>query len=168
MSDPSHRITTTREDFIQALRSGLQRAAEQGCREMWWCDSDYADWPLSEPAVIDALTRWALPHRRLVMVAANYDEIRHSHARFVQWRIPFSHVLDARQHGEDGQGPQEGFPILPTVMLASSVVTVRLFDKQVWRGSVSHQRADEVRARDLIDAIAQRSVPSFASTTLGL
>ncbi|TDP74155.1 hypothetical protein [Roseateles toxinivorans] len=165
MPEPSHRIFTTRSDFIEALRQGLELAAEKGCREMWWCDSDYADWPLSEPAVLDALTRWCLPHRRLVMVAQTYDEVRHSHSRFVQWRTRFSHVLDARQYGEDGDETQE---VLPTLMLAPTVVTVRLFDKQVWRGSVSYERADEIRARDLVDAIAQRSTPSFASTTLGL
>lgn len=165
MTEPSHRIFTTRSDFVEALRHGLELAAEKGCREMWWCDSDYADWPLSEPAVLDALTRWCLPHRRLVMVAQTYDEVRHSHSRFVQWRTRFSHVLDARQYGEDGDETQE---VLPTLMLAPTVVTVRLFDKQVWRGSVSYDKADEIRARDLVDAIAQRSTPSFASTTLGL
>lgn len=165
MSDPSHRILTTRADFIQALREGLFQAAEQGCREMWWCDSDYADWPLSEPEVLDALTRWCLPHRRLVMVAQTFDEVRHSHSRFVQWRVRFSHVLDARRYGDEADDSHEA---LPTMLLAPSVVTVRLFDKHVWRASVSHERADEVRARDLIDAIAQRSVASFATTTLGL
>lgn len=165
MSEPSHRIFTTRSDFVEALRQGLNLAAEKGCREMWWCDSDYADWPLSEPAVLDALTRWCLPHRRLVMVAQTYDEVRHSHSRFVQWRTRFSHVLDARQYGEEGDETQE---VLPTLMLAPTVVTVRLFDKHVWRGSVSYEKADEIRARDMVDAIAQRSTPSFASTTLGL
>ncbi|MBT9458608.1 MAG: hypothetical protein IV097_18450 [Burkholderiaceae bacterium] len=165
MSEPSHRIFATRSDFVEALRHGLELSAEKGCREMWWCDSDYADWPLSEPAFLDALTRWCLPHRRLVMVAQTYDEVRHSHSRFVQWRTRFSHVLDARQYGEDGDETQE---VLPTLMLAPTVVTVRLFDKHVWRGSVSYEKADEIRARDLVDAIAQRSTPSFASTTLGL
>lgn len=165
MSEPSHRIFTSRSDFIAALRQGLHLAADRGCRELWWCDSDYADWPLSEPAVLDALTRWSLPHRRLVMVAQTFDQVRHSHSRFVQWRTRFSHVLDARQHGEEGDETQEP---LPTLMLAPTVVTVRLFDKQVWRGSLSHEKGDEIRARDLIDAIAQRSTPSFASTTLGL
>jgi len=165
MTEPSHRIFTTRSDFVLALRQGLELAADKGCREMWWCDSDYADWPLSEPAVLDALTRWCLPHRRLVMVAQTFDEVRHSHSRFVQWRTRFSHVLDARQYGEDGDETQD---VLPTLMLAPTVVTVRLFDKQVWRGSVSCEKGDEIRARDLVDAIAQRSTSSFASTTLGL
>lgn len=165
MPETGHRIFTTREDFVQALRLGLFEAAEQGCREMWWCDSDYAHWPLSEPAVLDALTRWCLPHRRLLMVAQSFDEIRRSHSRFVQWRVRFSHVLDARQYGDEDEETNEA---LPTAMLAPSVVTVRLFDKHVWRGSVSHQKADELRARESIDAFAQRSIASFATTTLGL
>jgi hypothetical protein len=165
MPDAKYRIFTTREDFVQSLREGLFQAAEQGCREMWWCDSDYAHWPLSEPEVLDALTRWCLPHRRLVMVAQTFDEVRYLHSRFVQWRVRFSHVLDARQFSDEGDESHES---LPTLMLAPSIVTVRLFDKQVWRGSISHEKADEIRAKDLIDAIAQRSIPSFASTTLGL
>ena len=165
MPDSTYRLFTTRDDFVQSLREGIFAAAEQGCREMWWCDSDYAHWPLSEPAVLDALTCWSLSHRRLVMVAQTYDEVRFLHSRFVQWRVRFSHVLDACQFSDVDDETQQA---LPTMMLAPSVVTVRLFDKQVWRGSISHEKADEVRAKDLIDAIAQRSIPSFASTTLGL
>lgn len=165
MTAMGYRILNGRENYVQALRDGVSLALDQNCREMWWSDADFADWPLSEPAVLEALTAWCLPHRRLVMVALNYDTVQHSHSRFVQWRRNFSHVIDARQVIIESDDP----PVdLPSVLLVPGQVTVRLFDRSVWRSSQSHEVGDCVRARDLIDAIAQRSMPALAISTLGL
>ena len=57
---------------------------------------------------------------------------------------------------------------MPTLLLAPGVVTVRLFDREHVRGSVSHDPADAIRARELVDAISQRSSEAFPATTLGL
>ena len=47
MSDttPSHRILTTRTEFLDALRAGVDEIATSGCREVWIADIDFADWP---------------------------------------------------------------------------------------------------------------------------
>jgi hypothetical protein len=65
----THRMLLSRGEFHQALRQTFERAANVGCRELFISDPDFSDWPLSEPAVIDSLTRWALPHRRLTVLA---------------------------------------------------------------------------------------------------
>lgn len=160
---PAHRIVTSRADFVDALRAGFAAAADAGCRELWIADPDFADWPIGEIAVVEQLTRWALPHRRLTVVACGYDEVVRRHPRFVAWRRQWSHVVDCRQFDDDGDADA-----LPTLLLAPGVVTVRLFDRQHLRASVSADPADALQARELLDEVAQRSVEAFPATTLGL
>lgn len=164
MSDttPSHRILTTRTEFLDALRAGFDEIATSGCREVWIADIDFADWPIGERAVIDHLTAWAMAHRKLTMLAQTYDAVVRRHARFVEWRCQWSHVIECRQLEELEPGE------MPTLLLAPGVVTVRLFDREHVRGSVSHDPADAIRARELVDAISQRSSEAFPATTLGL
>lgn len=158
----THRIFTTRGEYLDALRWGFDEAARTGCREILCADADFADWPLGERDVLSALTRWALPHRRLTLLALQFDELARRHARFVDWRRQWSHIVDCRQVEElDGHD-------MPTLLLAAGVLTVRLFDRTQWRGSLSVETDDVVRARELVDAISQRSVEAFPATTLGL
>src|SRR5437762_3131748 len=102
MTLPDHDIAaiTTRGEFIEALRGALLQALHDNVRELYWSDVDFVDWPLNEPALIDALTRWARPHHRLLLLAQHYDEIQRRHPRFVQWRRTWSHVVDARSPTE--------------------------------------------------------------------
>src|SRR5205814_3557092 len=125
--------------------------ARVGCREAWLCDEDFADWPLNAPAVIMQLTQWAQPHRKLTLIARHYDEMPRRHARWVEWRRQWSHVVECRALEEAEAGE------IPTLLLASGVVSVRLFDAVHHRGSVSHDPADFVRYRELVDALSQRS-----------
>lgn len=159
---PRHRILTTRLEFLDALREGLAQIAAAGCREVWIADTDFADWPIGERAVVDSLTAWAMAHRKLTMLAQTYDAVLRRHARFVEWRRQWSHVIECRQLEELEPGE------MPTLLLAPGVVTVRLFDREHVRGSVSHDPADAIRARELVDAISQRSSEAFPATTLGL
>ncbi len=159
---PRHRILTTRLEFLDALREGFAEIAAAGCREVWIADTDFADWPIGERAVVDSLTAWAMAHRKLTMLAQTYDAVLRRHARFVEWRRQWSHVIECRQLEELEPGE------MPTLLLAPGVVTVRLFDREHVRGSVSHDPADAIRARELVDAISQRSSEAFPATTLGL
>ena len=162
MNTPSHYVFATRGDFHDALRGGFAAAADQGCREIWIADADYADWPLGERGVIDDLTRWAMSHRKLTVLAQSFDDIVRRHPRFTEWRRQWSHVVECRQLEEFEPGE------MPTLLLAPGVVTVRLFAREPMRGSVSRELADAIRCRELIDAISQRSVEAFPATTLGL
>lgn len=152
----------SRGEFHGSLRAAFAEAATVGCREIWLCDKDFADWPLSERAVIDHLTQWAQAHRKLTLLAQSFDEIVRRHARWVEWRRQWSHVVECRTNAELEAGQ------MPVILLASGLVTVRLVDAVHYRGSTSHATADGVQARELIDAVLQRSAEAFPVTTLGI
>lgn len=163
MSDErNYRILSTRGEFHQALHDAMDEVATQGGRELFLCDEDFADWPLGEPAFIERLTRWALPHRRLVLLARTFDTVPARHPRFVTWRRQWSHVIEAKALAD--AEPDE----MPTLLLAPGVVSVRLFDRVHTRGSLSHDVADAIRYRELVEAISQRAVDAFPATNLGL
>ena len=155
-------VTTTRREFLDAIRAAFADVAAQGCREMWICDVDFADWPLSERSVVESLTRWAYAHRKLTVLSITYDEFHRRHARFVEWRRQWSHVVECRQ--VDAVEPGD----MPSILLAPGVVTVRLLARIHYRASVSLESADAVQCREIIDAISQRSSEAFPATTLGL
>lgn len=160
----SEGIINGREAFVQALRDGLALAAAQGCRELCWLDADFSVWPLSEAAVLESLTRWAYPHRKLMMAAGEFESLRRRHPRFVQWRQTWDHVLQAAQYqSEDvGNGRPAG------LLLAPGLFSLRLLDRDHWRAAISVRIADEIAAREWFDAVWQRSSESFPASTLGL
>lgn len=157
-------IITGRQAFVEALREALRGLGAEGCRELCWLDVDFTAWPLSELGVLEALTHWALPHRRLKMLAAGYEELRRQHPRFVDWRRRWDHVVQAGEYQcEDlGAGNPAG------LLLAPGRFSLRLLDAQQWRAVYSVRSADEIAAREWFDAVWQRSAPSFAAGTLGL
>ena len=162
MSTPNAGLITSRSEFHDALREGFAQAATLGCRELWLCDHDFADWPLGERAVVEHLTQWAGAHRRLTLLAGNFDEMARRHSRWVQWRQTWSHVVHCRTNTELELGA------IPTLLLASGVMCVTLTDPVHYRGRVSREDADAVRCRERIDAVLQRSEESFPATTTGL
>jgi len=162
MSEPLHRLITTRLEFHGALQEAFAEMAQTGCREVWISDEDFADWPLNAPSVIEQLTHWAQSHRKLTVIARHYDEVLRRHARWVQWRRQWSHIVECRAFEDAGAGE------IPTLLLAGNLVSVRLFDPVHVRGSISRDPVDFVQQRELVDALSQRSAESFPPTTLGL
>jgi len=158
----AHEILAGREACRQALRDGFAEAARAGCRELWLCDADYADWPLGERAVIDSLSKWAYSHRKLTVLAASFDELTRRHSRWLEWRREWSHVVDCRQLEEgDANDP-------PRLLLAPGLFAVRIFDVRHWRGGLSIDPVALVDSREAIDALVQRSSDALPVTTLGL
>jgi hypothetical protein len=93
---PSGRFSG-RDAFQQLVRDALACAAREGWRHIILADSDFADWPLGERAVIESLQAWAKGGRRCTLLARRYDEVLRRHARFVTWRGTWSHIIDARR-----------------------------------------------------------------------
>ena len=85
-----------REAFAQRVRDALVVAVQRDWREIIMCDATFEDWPLHERAVSDALGAWAKSGRRFVMVASRYDVVLRQHARFVQWRKTWDHIIECR------------------------------------------------------------------------
>ena len=155
-------LITTRGEFHSALRLAFAEAAAFGSRELWLSDNDFADWPLSERAVIEHLTQWAASSRKITLLARNFDELARRHARWVEWRRQWSHIVSCRTNTELEADA------MPTLLLASGTLSVRLSDAVHHRGRVSYDRADEIRCKELVDAVLQRSEEAFPATTTGL
>lgn len=162
MSVKPHVLIAGRSEFHASVRLAFADAAEVGCRELWLCDNDFSDWPLSELEVIENLTRWAQSHRKLTVLAQNFEAFARRHTRWVEWRRQWAHVVECRTHTELEAGQ------FPTLLLAPGLLSVRLVDPIHYRGSVSYDMADVVRGRETVDALLQRSAEAFPVTTLGL
>ena len=151
-----------RTEFHAALRDAFAHAAARGCREIWLCDDDFADWPIGERAVIGHLAAWANSHRRLVLVARTFDEVARRHARFVEWRRTWAHIVQCRANNELEAGK------MPCALLAHDLVTVYLVERTQSRGRFSIDASDAARWRETVDAVLQRSEEAFPVTTTGL
>ena len=155
-------LITSRAEFHAALHSAFEALAQQGAREVWLCDEDFADWPLGERAIVELLTQWAASNRKLTLIARHFDEVARRHPRWVEWRRNWSHIVSCRTHTELASGE------FPTVLLGLGTVSVRLSDNLHHRGRLSHDKADEIRCKEHIDAVLQRSEEAFPATTTGL
>ena len=162
MNETNHGLISSRSEFHDALRLALADVAAVGCRELFMSDADFSDWPLSEPAVLESLTQWARSHRRLTLLAQQFDDLARRHGRWVEWRRQWSHLVECRTNTELEAAK------VPTMLLAPGVVMVRLVDTVRFRGRLSREAADMVQARELLDAVLQRSEETFPVTTLGL
>lgn len=157
----------SRADFQRLLVETLGWASDQGCRELHAWDASFVDWPLSDAAALAALTGWARTGRQLHLLALQYDDIVRRHPRFVRWRRDYAHCVTAR-----AVDPEFRLEAAPESLLlavgAETTVSLRLFDRHLWRGELSLDAAQRLRAMEWFDALAQRSSDSFAPTTLGL
>lgn len=153
----------SRDDFQRAVRALLAAAQEAGVRQLWWVSPDFADWPLDEPATIDALTHWARgPGAHITWLAHDFERVRRTMPRLTRWRQTFSHMLSCRS-------PQElAGPDMPTLLVADHRLVLRLIDRERVRGWVSHEGVEVQRALEEIDVISQRSSDAFPAVTLGL
>ncbi|HYP84018.1 hypothetical protein [Variovorax sp.] len=147
--------------FAQCIRDATQAAAEAGWREMVWSDPDFADWPLGERSVADALQRWAASGRQLVLLARDYGVFERHHVRFVHWRRMWSHIVEARIC----KGP--GRPEVPSAIWTATWCLRRL-DVEHCHGASSEDPLARRQLREAIDECVRQSRPGFPVTTLGL
>lgn len=158
----SYRLIESLSEFQDALRDAFAVLARADCREVWISDPTFAEWPLGERAVVEALSAWAMSHRKMTVLALNYDEVPRRHPRWVQWRRQWAHVVDCRTVDEFDSAD------VPTLLLIPGALVLRLVPGDTVRGSVSTDLGDIERAYEMIDAIAQRSHAGFPASTLGL
>lgn len=153
---------TGREAFRQLVRDALSTAARQGWRELVLCDASFEDWPLGEREVIASLQDWARGGgRRFVMIARRYDHMTTRHARFVEWRKTWSHLIEC--HGCLSADPLE----LPSA-LYSPGWTLRRLDVERCTGVTGTDPQRRVQLRESLAEWVRRSTPAFPATTLGL
>jgi hypothetical protein len=160
---PSRNPTTGRQAFRQVLVSAVVGAAVEGRRELIWVDDDFADWPLDDASLLDAMSRWARqPMRRLLVVANNFQEVPRRHPRFTRWRATYAHRVECRS------APEVSANDFPSLMLAGELYSLQLLDKRQWRARWLDDETDHKAWRGVVDAIIQRSAIDFGANTLGL
>lgn len=151
-----------REAFRQRVRDALACAAREAWPELVISDFDFADWPLGERAVVQALHDWAGHRRRLTVLAADFDAVARLHPRFVHWRVRWDHVVVARklraQSGEE----------VPSVLWSTGWALQRL-DSVRGNGVGTDEAPRLARLREQLDEWVQsRSAPGFPASVLGL
>jgi hypothetical protein len=150
-----------RSAFVQAVRDALQIAAQEGWNELILCDANFADWPLGERVVAEALQDWSRTGRRFVLLAMDYSGMRRLHPRFVKWRQTWDHIIECRScRATDALA-------FPSVFWSPAWVMQRIDverDVLVCDNAASRR----VTLRQLLDECRRDSTPGFPASVLGL
>lgn len=150
-----------REAFRQLVRDALATAAREGWREIVLSDASFEDWPLGERAVAESLQAWSQAGRSMVLLARRYDVVVREHARFVQWRGKWAHIISA-----NACGSADPLDLPSAIWSPQWVMERRDIDRCVgWCGNEPERR---VALRELLDGWLRKSTASFPATTLGL
>ena len=156
-------VIASASDFHDALIWALGQATARRARKLVWADPDFDGWPLDDAVLLRGLGDWlALPQRELTLLAADFTGVPRAFPRFTAWRRDCSHAVHARACDEGDAAS------VPTLLLDDGPVLLTVVDKPRWRGRAVVDARDAHRAREQIDALLQRSAPSWPVTTLGL
>lgn len=149
------------EAFQSSLRVALDAAVSQGWHQIVLSDADFSDWPLGDRSTVAALQAWASSGRSCVVLAKNFDVFARHHARFVQWRQTWGHIIDCRVCNVAGSPAVPSAIWTPTWFLQRTAVDGA-------RGGCGRDRRRLSALRELIDECLRQSKPGFPSSTLGL
>jgi hypothetical protein len=147
--------------FQQLVRDAMAAAAREGWRELVLCDADFADWPLGERAVAESLQAWASGGRRCTLLARRWDEVVRRHPRFVDWRVKWAHIIDARACRSADRLE------LPSAIWSPGWVLRRL-DLERSNGYTGSEPERRLALREDLNEWLRKSSPSFPANTLGL
>lgn len=148
-------------DFRQLVRDALACAAREGWRELILADASFEDWPLGERAVAESLNAWSRGGRRCLLLARRYDEVVRRHARFVQWRCTWSHIITAT-----------AVPSAEALDMPSAIWSPRwVLERRDWEqcaGYCGSEPERRVLLREKLGEWLAKSSPAFPASTLGL
>lgn len=148
-----------RAAFADLIRQATQALAHHRWSPITFSDADFADWPLGERAVVQALHDWAGSGRQIRWMAHDFSVLRQLHPRLVQWRTTWSHIVEARACPVS--------PTLPSAIWTPQWCMERIDpDRCVMVADVDGPRRMALRER--LDACWARGSSSFPATVLGL
>jgi hypothetical protein len=150
-------------DFHSRVEAAMAVLAAEPA-DLWLVDADFAQWPLGQRSVMEALHRWAVaPSRhRITVLAGGYDGFARCHPRWVAWQRTWGHRVRC------WQAPAEcAADLKPTLILGQSLA-LRVAEPRMGTGWWTRESARIANWRAEIDAILQRSEEAPSSTPLGL
>jgi len=147
--------------FLGLVRQAVQTAAREGWPSLVFSDIDFADWPLGERAVVQALNAWSGRGRHLRLLAQGFGAVRQMHPLFVQWRVTWSHLVEAHAWPSASAGE------VPSAIW-SPVWTMERLDLSHCVGVSSSDSSRRVALRERLDHAWLKGSPSFPATVLGL
>ena len=148
-------------EFTAIVRSAIACAAREGWKQMVWSDPNFEDWPLRDKAVAGDLHAWASSGRKLILLAQNFDSIERYHARFVDWRIRWDHIVECRVCR-----PRAGTEF-PSALWSPHWFMHRL-DAVRCRGVSSYEAQARVMLQEELEEFRKQGTPGFPATRLGL
>ena len=147
--------------FTALVRQGFAVAAAQGWREIIVCDPDFSDWPLGERALVDALNNWARAGRKFTVLANHYAELPRKHARFVNWRKTWGHLIECRASSASPSNT------MPSALWSPDWFFERI-DIARCVGVAGSEVSRRIALRERLNERLLNSSPAFPATTLGL
>lgn len=150
-----------REAFAELVRQVVQTLAVTHWSPIIFSDADFADWPLGERSVIEALHGWAGRGRQIRWMAHDFGPLRQLHPRLVQWRTTWSHIVEARAC------PDTGSPALPSAIWTPQWCMERVDPERcvMVAGTDGPRR---LALQERLQACWGAGVSSFPATVLGL
>ncbi|MBL8387728.1 MAG: hypothetical protein JNK17_05915 [Hydrogenophaga sp.] len=150
-----------RQRFADLVRQALACAARERWPHLVLSDPDFSDWPLGERGVIESLNAWAGKGRRLQLLARDYGRLREQCPRLVQWRVTWSHIVEAQACRQTSGGE-------PPSAIWSPTWTLERIDIEHGVMIASRESARRAALQERLQACWQLGAPSFPATTLGL
>jgi hypothetical protein len=158
--------------FKKALYRSLELAVERSWPEMVWMDGDFGDWPLGERAFVELLQAWSQPNAKLVLIARDYQLVIREHARFVQWRKTWSHLIQAWDCDAGVSAQQFPSVLLGQARRPSSELerhwVMQRIDVSRQRGVALFDTARHKALHELHEELITRSKVGFPAFSLGL
>ena len=150
-----------RQLFSDLVRQAIEIAAAQAWSPLVLSDADFEDWPLGERTVVRALQDWASQGRRIRFLARDFQKLRERHPRLVQWRIQWSHLVEAHVWSSAGEGE------VPSALWAPAWCMERV-DPVRCVLVASDDPSRVLGLRERIESAWHRGRPGFPATVLGL
>ena len=131
-------------------------------RQLWLADPDFTDWPLDEPAVLNALSAWLRQGGRQVqLVGLAFDTTARERPRLARWRRDWSHAIAVWT-------PCDGVLPPPLHGLLAAPLRLQWQDSADWRmrctTDIAHAHRGHLQNADFL----QRCESAWPVTTLGL
>ena len=136
--------------------------AAAGPGDVLLIDNTFADWPLDDPAVMQALQVWMKsPGRRLRIVGVDFDAVDQARPRFSRWRRDWAHRIEVWR-------PIDGLCEPDLRGLLAGPMALQRLDTPGWclRRVSGILQVQALRERSA--AFLQRCEPAWPVTTLGL